>query len=296
MPHETGTWSATQGRWLPMDQRDQEPPDFAIGRFEETGEIRAIGSGQGRVVDVPWSERALPGRPGGQGPWAEPDARPTNGNGGGWSGPPPNRPPGQDLVLRGPDPAGPYTRGTQTGAYPDGGYPNPAYQAGPPPAGAYQARAYQYGGYPPRPGYYESARRDLAVHERGYADAAAEDDDEDIGEEAPRIGVVIALVATLTWYALAVTLYLLGLTVTNSGAKPNDCAPGASCVSARAEALIQSLDLLPWAGIATVQAVVFALILRWLGPGWRAGGLGFSAATVAAATTTAMYTLLGSGF
>jgi hypothetical protein len=113
-------------------------------------------------------------------------------------------------------------------------------------------------------------------------------------EPAPRISAAVATVAALTWYALAATLYLLGLIVVKSGSQAADCTGEAVCESPRAQALTQALDVLPYLGIASVQAVVFALILRWLGPGWRAAGLGFSAATVAAATTTALYTVLGS--
>jgi hypothetical protein len=316
IPHETGMWSASQGRWIPIDRRENEHPDFAIGRFDETGEIRPIGAGQGRVVDVPWSERELPGRP--ADPWSDPSTGPRNGGG---SGPPYQRPatPGQDLVLRGrgpdpgrgADPGGGYGRGADPGrgygaAGPGGGYgaagPGGGYGAAGP-GGGYGAagpggyRAAGTGAYAPQPywtGQPYPPARDVAVRER--ADPVDAEPTEEAGEEAPRIGVLVALVSTLTWYVLAATLYVLGLTITNDGAPPADCAPDTPCVSPRTEALTQSLDVLPWVGIATVQAVVFALVLRWLGPGWRAIGLGFSAATVSAATTTALFTLLGSGF
>jgi len=57
-PHETGRWSASRGSWVPTGP-PENAPDFAIGRFEETGDMRRGPLGRGpRVVDgVGWSER-----------------------------------------------------------------------------------------------------------------------------------------------------------------------------------------------------------------------------------------------
>ena len=58
-PHETGRWSASRGSWIPTDPPRENAPDFAIGRFEETGDVRrGPGARRSRVVDgVGWSER-----------------------------------------------------------------------------------------------------------------------------------------------------------------------------------------------------------------------------------------------
>jgi hypothetical protein len=56
-PHDTGRWNARQGRWVPT-QPTAERPDFSIGRFEETGDVRGGRRRSDRVVDdVDWYER-----------------------------------------------------------------------------------------------------------------------------------------------------------------------------------------------------------------------------------------------
>jgi hypothetical protein len=58
-PHETGRWSSSRGSWVPAEPAPDSGPDFAIGRFEETGDVRARAPrDNARVVDgVVWSER-----------------------------------------------------------------------------------------------------------------------------------------------------------------------------------------------------------------------------------------------
>lgn len=57
-PHETGRWSSSRGSWVPAEPA-RDVPDFAIGRFEETRDMRrGPARGGPRVVDgVDWSER-----------------------------------------------------------------------------------------------------------------------------------------------------------------------------------------------------------------------------------------------
>jgi hypothetical protein len=58
-PHETGRWSTSRGSWVPTEPLPDNAPDYAIGRFEETGDVRwGPARGRPRVVDgVDWSER-----------------------------------------------------------------------------------------------------------------------------------------------------------------------------------------------------------------------------------------------
>ncbi|GIJ50801.1 hypothetical protein Val02_76870 [Virgisporangium aliadipatigenens] len=55
--HDTGRWNSRQGRWVPKEPTP-ERPDFSIGRFEETGDVRGGRRRSDRVVDdVDWYER-----------------------------------------------------------------------------------------------------------------------------------------------------------------------------------------------------------------------------------------------
>lgn len=56
--HETGRWSSSRGMWVPAEPRE-EPPGFAIERFEETSDLRRTSDrGRNQVIDAAdWTER-----------------------------------------------------------------------------------------------------------------------------------------------------------------------------------------------------------------------------------------------
>jgi hypothetical protein len=211
-PHETGRWSASRGSWVPTDQAS-EVPDFAIGRFEETGDVRrGPVRGDPRVVDgVDWSER-MDQRPAWQPhTWDDaPTGRSTD-----WS----------EVPLP-----------------------------------------------PPRPRAEPRMRAATTPTER---DPAA---DRLVGEAVPT-GTVGAALSPLLWFTLAIGAYVVAVFVFNKGPE-------------RAEAIRVAIGLLPWFGVASTMSVGLAVVLRWIGAGWRATGLGFAAAVVSGTVTTILHSFL----
>jgi hypothetical protein len=197
---------------VPAEPRS-DTPDFAIGRFEETGDVRrGPARDSRRIVDgVDWSERM--------------DQRPA------W------QPHTWDDA--------PTSRSTDWSEVP---LP------------------------PPRPRTDPRMRAATTPTER---DPAA---DKLVGEAVPT-GTVGAALSPLLWFALAIGAYVVAVFVFNKGPE-------------RAEAIEVAIGLLPWFGVASTMSVGLAVVLRWIGAGWRATGLGFAAAVVSGTVTTILHSFL----
>jgi hypothetical protein len=102
-----------------------------------------------------------------------------------------------------------------------------------------------------------------------------------MGEAVPS-GTVTAALAPLVWFGLAIVAYLIALFVFND---PTE----------RAEAIDAGINALPWLGVASTMSVGLALAFRWIGAGWKAGGLGFAAAVVSGTLTTVLNSVLFGG-
>ncbi|WP_204002578.1 UbiA family prenyltransferase [Virgisporangium aurantiacum] len=99
-----------------------------------------------------------------------------------------------------------------------------------------------------------------------------------MGERVPA-GTVTAALAPLIWFGLAIVAYVVALFVFNDSAE-------------RAEAIDAGIRALPWLGVASTMSVGLALAFRWIGAGWKAGGLGFAAAVVSGTLTTVLNSLI----
>ena len=99
-----------------------------------------------------------------------------------------------------------------------------------------------------------------------------------MGERVPA-GTVSAALAPLMWFGLAIVAYLVALFAFNDSAE-------------RAEAIDAGIKALPWLGVASTMSVGLALTFRWIGAGWKAGGLGFAAAVVSGTLTTVLNSLI----
>ena len=99
-----------------------------------------------------------------------------------------------------------------------------------------------------------------------------------MGERVPA-GTVSAALAPLIWFALAILAYVGALFVFDDSAE-------------RADAIESGIRSLPWLGVASTMSVGLALAFRWIGAGWKAGGLGFAAAVVSGTLTTVINSML----
>jgi hypothetical protein len=99
-----------------------------------------------------------------------------------------------------------------------------------------------------------------------------------MGERVPA-GTVSAALAPLLWFALAIAAYVGAVFLFDEGAE-------------RAEAIDAGVQALPWLGVASTMSVGLALTFRWIGAGWKAGGLGFAAAVVSGTLTTVLNSLI----
>jgi hypothetical protein len=270
---ETGRWSTTHNRWVPQ-QRPPDGDDFAIGRFEDTGDIsRQLASpGQGRVLDHDdWYEVS--------------DAT------AGWH-----------AAATTPYPTDNQPRDTyrpNTRRPPD----QPVYRDRPPGWGAIEPRRPIY-----RPGYDSYRRRyppgSTGEFRRPRSEPPRQpprlsgrdqraigwelDDDEREGG-----GYFATMMATITWYLLPLFAYVGWALLLNESPQVSCVTDaGGPCVGPRMEALQRLIDALPKIGVAVGASIVIGLLLRWAANGWRSMAIGFAAAVVGGGGTTVLLAVL----
>jgi hypothetical protein len=286
-PHETGSWSSHSGTWIPQ-QRGADRPDYTIERFEDSGDLRRLRPGDGQVLDHDdWYEGPA-GRKTGRRPVAHP-TQPT----------PVTRPAGPtDPNIRRP------ALWSQSGDLPqrqnapdwsalgESARTQPRLTEPPSP---WRPTTAVYRTDPARltPSTVDS-EADLELAPYGERATAEPEPD---GDDPPPGGYLVAVLATLGWYAIPAVLYVAG-TLLLGGTPRASCVTdsGAPCASPRSQALHEIVNNLPWLTIALLLSVLVALLIRWASAGWRAVTVGFSAAVVGAGVITVLHgVLVGSG-
>jgi hypothetical protein len=295
---ETGRWSSRHGEWIPQ-QRGVEEPDFAITRFDDTGELARDRTppGHGRVLDHDDWYEVEPGGPTPAGFNVEASAS--------------GEEPDDDLFRwrHGADPdrdprppAGP-----PTGREPRGGWDDRSswhdlpWPDEPAPWSERRAGA----GWVDRPGWGEPERngigRDLELRRPGRGassgrelERVAPPPEEWADEDDDSRGFIAVSLATLCWYAIPAGLYALWTLLLDAQARPGCIDPtGAPCRSPRVEALSALVNNLPQLAVALVFSTVVALLIRWYSTGWRAVTVGFAGAVVGAGAATVLFSLMG---
>jgi hypothetical protein len=306
---ETGRWSTTHNRWVPQP-RPPEGSDFAISRFEDTGDIsrplefRRPPAGQGRVLDHnDWyeSSEATSGWHAAATTPYPTDNEPRDTYRPNVSRPATPRPRFSDqpplfsdrLPMRGRPVYRDRTRpGDHHVDYPTEEWrpdwavieprrPRPAYRPGPQ---AYSRYPDRRTGPPVRPG--PPSRRREAPRRASDWDL---DDDIEVG------GYFATVLATIVWYLLPIFAYIGWAFLLREAPEPGCLTDaGLPCPGPRMEALQHLLDNLPRIGVAVSASLVVALLLRWIADSWRAMAVGFSAAIVGAGVTTVLVSVLNS--
>jgi hypothetical protein len=112
--------------------------------------------------------------------------------------------------------------------------------------------------------------------------------DHDLELENTRVFAV--LLYTAIWYAVPVLVFGIWL-LTLDGSTPASCVSdvtGGGCDSARDHAFESLGGGLPYFGLALGASLVIAIVLRWIGRGWRAGSIGLAAAVVGGGLSTVL--------
>jgi hypothetical protein len=315
---ETGRWSTTRNRWVPQP-RPPEGSDFAISRFDDTGdisrplELRRPPAGHGRVLDHDdwyesteatkgWHAAATTPYPTDREP--RDTYRPNTGR------PPTSGPRFSDepmftdrLPMRG-RPA--YRDGARPGShhidYPTEEY-RPEWATIEPrrPSGGYRPGYQGHPRYPDRGGGAEprSRRSGPPVRSgppRRRLEAPRRVPDWDLEDDYEVGGYFATVLATIAWYLLPIFGYIGWAFLLRETPDPGCLTDaGLPCPGPRMEALQHLLDNLPRIGVAVGASVVVALLLRWIADSWRAMAVGFSAAIVGAGVTTVLVSVLNSG-
>lgn len=109
-----------------------------------------------------------------------------------------------------------------------------------------------------------------------------------------RRGYLGAVLVTMAWCAVPVTLYLLWALLLDGTARPGCLdAAGDPCLSPRAEALRGFVETLPALSVTVAASVLTALPLRRAASEWHALTIGFTAAALGAGISTALLATLG---
>jgi hypothetical protein len=115
---------------------------------------------------------------------------------------------------------------------------------------------------------------------------------EDLDPE--RGGVLAALLYTAAWYAVPVLVFTVWVLMLD-GTVPNGCVSdvtGGGCESERAHALASLMSGVPTFGLALLTSLVAAILLRWVGHGWRAVSVGIGAAVIGGGLSTVVMSAL----
>jgi hypothetical protein len=308
---ETGSWSRRQERWIPDPHASDGPerPDFAIGRFDDTGEFVRRPAGQGQVIDHDWGTGQWR-RPRSEEPlaWGE-SARSRSGDpwlsylrdGGRHStGEHPQIRDARE-ARRGREEGREQGRNEYPAEFASGGLTRSAW---PPPRGRHDTGEFAAVGRDLAP----PARRPERRPERGperrperpasrgverYADLTRDDDWEDEEDDDSTGGFVSAVLATIAWYAIPSGAFALWTRLLSTQPRPG-CVDvtGAPCLSPRGEAWHALVDNLPRLALALVLSTIVALLIRWLTIGWRALTIGFASAVVGGGIATVLFSVL----
>ena len=118
----------------------------------------------------------------------------------------------------------------------------------------------------------------------------------DDDDEPPVYGYFGAAFATISWYTIPATLYLLWSFLLDGRPRGNCVDPlGNPCLSPRDQALHNLISNLPRIGVAIALSLVVAMLIRWITSTWRGLTVGFAATVVGAGVTTVLFSVLGNG-
>ena len=310
---ETGSWSRSRGEFVPNDGDAGEQPNFAVRRFDETGEIPRdmLPAGRGRVLDHDDFYEA--GRTRADRRDRDDDRRDDDGR------PPRRRRPVEDDIdderpRRRPNRA---LAGGRRDDEDDDFRERPRERARTRPAtresvsGRHSSRMYDEDERRPASGStrrgagsrYSEAGRGVVRYDRTMVvpistrpafDDEDEDDEDDTAEDATR-AYARAGFASVAWFSGPLAAFLLWA-VFFAGPARADCvdAAGRPCPAPRETALATFMDHLPQVGVAVVLSVIVALLIRLMAPLWRPATIGFAASVVGAGVTTVLFTVLNS--
>jgi hypothetical protein len=126
-----------------------------------------------------------------------------------------------------------------------------------------------------------------------FAPASAVDAEPEVDAARSSRGYLMAMLATLFWYAVPISLYLLYASLLDHTARPN-CRDvlGRPCGSQSQQAIGNLLDVTPRILLALALSIVLAMGIRWVATTWKTLTVGFAGAVVGGGLATVFFAVL----